>query len=122
LNKRTYATTGQRIYLDFTVNSQPPGSKIVAKGVPEILVEAQGTAAIEWVEIVKFDGRTKKYSTLTHWTPNTAYVKESARDRDYVLPSFYYVRLKQRDLVDGRPVMAWSSPIWLREPEELRKH
>ena len=114
LAKQTYATTGQRIYLDFRVNGELPGRTIVSSASPRITLEVCGTSRIEWVEILKFTGETKRYQVFKRWTPDNVYFKKSIRDSNGVGGSFYYVRLKQRELVEGRVAMAWSSPIWVK--------
>lgn len=112
-NRQTYATTGQRIYLDFRVNGSVPGTRVRASGPPRIELEVRGTDAIAWVELVAFDRRKRGYSVLKQWNPGGPYLQESFTDEGYSDRSFYYVRLRQRGLVEHRAVMAWSSPIWI---------
>src|ERR1019366_1358965 len=45
-HRRTYATTGTRIILDFTVNGAPMGSEIRTSEPPKITASAEGTARI----------------------------------------------------------------------------
>ena len=113
LERRTYATTGQRIYLDFRVNGRLPGEVVVCDKPPRIEVEACGTDDLDWVEIAAFDSSTRQYEVLRRWTPGDPYLRERMVDQDFSDHAFYYVRLRQRDLVDERVVMAWSSPIWI---------
>ena len=112
-NRQTYATTGQRIYLDFRVNGGMPGTKVTTGGPPRIQLEVQGTDDIERVELVAFDRRERSYSVLKRWTPGGPHLRESLTDAGYSDRSFYYVRVRQRGLVEHRAVMAWSSPIWI---------
>ncbi|MGH9338816.1 MAG: DUF3604 domain-containing protein [Acidobacteriota bacterium] len=113
LEKRTYGTTGQRIYLDFRVNGVLPGSRIRAGGAPSIFLEVHGTDDLEWVELVKLDQRAREYQVLQRWTPKRLSFTANLADRSFSAPSFYYLRVKQSGLVEGRPAMAWSSPIWV---------
>jgi hypothetical protein len=112
-NRQTYATTGQRIYLDFRVNGGMPGTRVNAGGPPRIELEVHGTDAIAWVELVAFGRGQRGYSVVKRWTPGGPYLQESFTDEGYSDRSFYYVRLRQRGLVEHRAVMAWSSPIWI---------
>ena len=112
-NRQTYATTGQRIYLDFRVNGGMPGTRVNAGGPPRIELEVQGTDVIAWVELVAFGRGQRGYSVVKRWTPGGPYLRESFTDTGYSDRSFYYVRLRQRGLVEHRAVMAWSSPIWI---------
>ena len=111
--KRTYGTTGERIYLELLVDNQPPGSEIVVKKEPKISLQICGTQPLEWVELIRFSQKTKVFSTVGRWTPNRRELQEELTDPDYSVPSIYYLRLRQQGLVEGRPAMAWSSPIWV---------
>ena len=111
--RQTYATTGQRIYLDFRINGEMPGTKVTAGGPPRIELEVHGTDDIAWVELVAFDRDRGGYSLVKKWTPRGSRLRESLTDEGYSDRSFYYVRVRQRGLVEHRAVMAWSSPIWI---------
>ena len=45
--------------------------------------------------------------------PRGSRLRESLTDQKYLDRAFYYVRVRQRGLVEHRAVMAWSSPIWI---------
>jgi len=51
--RRTYATSGERIRLNFTINDEPMGSIVETDLTPTIRAEVIGTAPILSVEIVK---------------------------------------------------------------------
>ena len=59
--RQTYATTGQRIYLDFRINGGMPGTRVTAGGPPRIKLEVHGTDDIAWVELVAFDRDTRRF-------------------------------------------------------------
>ena len=111
--RQTYATTGQRIYLDFRINGGMPGTRVTAGGPPRIELEVHGTDDIAWVELVAFDRDRGGYSLVKKWTPRGSRLRESLTDEGYSDRAFYYVRVRQRGLVEHRAVMAWSSPIWI---------
>lgn len=111
--RQTYATTGQRIYLDFRINGGMPGTRVTAGGPPRIELEVHGTDDIAWVELVAFDRDRGGYSLVKRWTPRGSRLRESLTDGGYSDRAFYYVRIRQRGLVEHRAVMAWSSPIWI---------
>lgn len=104
--RRTYATTGERIVLDFRINGHLMGEEIKGETnikVRKIKVRAWGTERIKKIEVIKnnkvayiYRGKGEKVEFV--WTD---------RERLKRL-TFYYIRLTQRD---GN--MAWSSPIWL---------
>ncbi len=58
--RRCYATSGERIYLRFTVNDRWMGEEIDATGAPRISVEVVGTGPIERIEL--FRGMTRIHS------------------------------------------------------------
>ena len=111
--RQTYATTGQRIYLDFRINGGMPGTMVTAGGPPRIELEVHGTDDIAWVELAAFDRGRKAYSLVKRWTPRGSHLRETLTDEGYSDRAFYYVRVRQRGLVEHRAVMAWSSPIWI---------
>lgn len=111
--RQTYATTGQRIYLDFRINGGMPGTMVTAGGPPRIELEVHGTDDIAWVELAAFDRGRGAYSVVKRWTPRGSHLRESLTDEEYSDRAFYYVRVRQRGLVEHRAVMAWSSPIWI---------
>lgn len=111
--RRTYATTGARILLDFRVNGAPMGSESVARGAPRLELTAHGSAPIERVEILRHspaDG----FLVLHDLRPDALDFTWSTIDRGFRDEALYYVRLRERGHVRGRIVMAWSSPIWVR--------
>lgn len=102
-HRRTYATTGTRIVLDFTLNGQPMGSEVRASGAPKIVAWAEGTARIKLFRVVK-DGK------IVHAvSPNGTAARIEFQDLsgDYK-GKFYYIDLVQED---GKKAI--SSPIWV---------
>lgn len=103
--RRTYATTGARIVLEFSVGSAPMGSvlKKWPGGAASFRARVIGTADIEMVELIR-NGvvietrRGRGRSVEFEW----------ARNAQPGMEQYFYLRVKQ---VDGH--MAWSSPIWL---------
>lgn len=108
-NRRTYATSGARIVLDFTLNGEHPMGR-EAKLAPGTLrrfgVVVKGTAPLERVEIIsqgaKLASIDAKGSTdlVTEWT--------DPRPDAPLDDCYYYLRVRQ---TDGH--CAWSSPIWV---------
>jgi hypothetical protein len=114
--RRAYATTGARILLDFKVNGRMMGERFALEKdeKPEVAVDIVGTAPLEYVEIMRFDG--KEWKTAHRWEDpgtNNRSVKISWKDDEYYSEAIYYCRLKQKEKYFGRYVMAWSTPIWV---------
>ena len=113
LQRHTYATTGERILLDFKINGRIIGDRLrlQADELPKIQLHAVGTDKIELVEVMKYDG--KKWMASQRVEPRSKQVKISFTDYELTESALYYVRLKQWNPVHNREVWAWSSPIWV---------
>jgi hypothetical protein len=100
--RRTYATTGARILLDFRLNEQLMGAALKADGPPRLRVSVVGAAPLERVEVIRDDrlvlirrggGEQESFDFVD---------ADCSRGAHH-----YYVRVSQ---IDGE--FAWSSPIW----------
>jgi len=110
--RRCYATTGARIVLDFRIDGALMGQEITTHTPRSISVEVHGEAPIETVEVIK---NNSVFAALKgqHWANRLKSERLVIADEEP--PSgedFYYARVTQ---ADGH--RAWSSPIWVREPE-----
>ena len=120
-NRRTYGSTGSRIYLEFTVNGEPMGGEsTVAAGQPvAVRAEALGTGPLRWIHVLRGDlDRPEAGFSIVHqaWFPGSSAPLDSSLDwADEAPPAraIYYARVRQRDLVHGRVAQAWSSPVWV---------
>jgi hypothetical protein len=117
-DRHCYATTGDRILLDFKVNGVGMGKEVKASSRDKsrkIVVKAESTAPIEKVEIIRnseivYIHRERNLSAEFQWEDNES-LDQIALSLTYegdMLFVFYYCRLTQEN---GQ--MAWSSPIWL---------
>ena len=117
--RRCYATTGDRILLDFTMNGVPMGSDLAVDmaqyGSRQLAMRVAGTYRIDRIELLRnnevvfsvhpgsdvWEGEWSDAEPLAALalTPTYSY------DRPFV---FYYLRVTQ-----GNRQMAWASPIWL---------
>jgi hypothetical protein len=100
--RRVYATTGERILLDFRVNELFMGEEGAFHAPVRIVARVAGTAEIEKITVVR---------------NNVDVYTQTGSGRDVALAwedptpapgSYYYLRITQRD---GH--MAWASPVWL---------
>jgi hypothetical protein len=105
--RRCYATTGEPIVLDFTLDGHPMGSELTSAQVsdePKIGVAVEACANVDRIEICKnghFVARGLGMTPQERWD----WVD---MDFDPGADNYYYVRVTQ---VDGE--MAWASPIWI---------
>ncbi len=101
-NRRSYATTGARILLDFSAAGLPMGTIGTAQEV-ECCATVHAVGPVRLMEIIK-DGHVV-------WSEEFNHLDMTIRWRDPEPPNdehYYYLHVIQ---VDGH--MAWSSPIWI---------
>ncbi|MCP4593305.1 MAG: DUF3604 domain-containing protein, partial [bacterium] len=115
--RRTYATTGTRILLEFTADGHWMGEEYTTSAPPSLEVKVAGTNMIRSVELVKYDGT--KYETIRSEHPEAEVCVFGHVDGEFAGDSMYYVRVTQVDEQYRSPwskttsEMAWSSPIWV---------
>jgi len=103
LHKRhCYATTGPRIYLEFSINGCPMGSELQANK-RKLNVYCIGTHFIFRIEVIK---NNRIIYMIESTSPECTF---SINDIPEKKEDFYYIRMTQKDTE-----MAWSSPIWVR--------
>ncbi len=100
--RRTFATTGARIILDFAVNGAPAGSIIAADTPVTARLQAHACAPIERIDLLRND------RCLASWFPDTLDAAFDVHDDQPLREGAYYVRLRQ---TDGE--YAWSTPVWV---------
>ncbi len=148
----TYATTGERIILEFTVNGEPMGSELIITPGEELkfFVSVNGTDQLQKVEVfgcpfiegnqnveiggMMFDEDDSRVEEATSsW--NTVFIQDQISEMDYSsnfmisapgVKMVYYMKVTQKnaielpaklegkDFLQRRPVVAWSSPIWIK--------
>ncbi len=107
--RNSYATTGTRIFLDFTVNEEPMGSVLELNGDDiQLSVVVGGTAPLSRVEIVH--GRRSGFETTAFDAAGELSFDFTGQDQFDGEASLYQIRVIQED-----DEMAWSSPIWVHQ-------
>lgn len=102
-NRHCYATTGPRIYLEFSINGYPMGSELLASK-RKLDIYCIGTCIIFKIEVIK---NNRVIYTMKSKSPECNF---SIYDIPEKKEDFYYIRIIQKD-----KEMAWSSPIWVRD-------
>jgi hypothetical protein len=102
-DRHCYATSGDRIILEFTADGQIMGSELKTVGSPVFVVRTVGTADVTRVEI------KKNGEIIFTAEPNRRHFELSWRDEEFDenQTSCYYVRIVQVNNEE-----AVSSPIW----------
>ncbi|MFQ6617557.1 MAG: DUF3604 domain-containing protein, partial [Fidelibacterota bacterium] len=106
LSRRAYATSGERIMLNFSINGHWMGEIFESSQYPEIEVLVRGTGKIRYVTLIRNNADLLKFggdSFGGQWARFTYIDEEISYGRWY-----YYIRVVQEN---GE--MAWSSPIWI---------
>lgn len=101
-NRRVYATTGERIYIDFRINGHVMGEEFTAADKPTIGYTVHGCDDNLEVFVVKNN------QVIASKKTDDGSVTDSFTDDAYDADSYYYLRVVQRN---GE--WAWSSPVWV---------
>ncbi len=102
LAKHTYATTGQRVYLELTASGDS-GTVLIA-----------APSAIKYAEVMRMDRATKQYSVAGRWDAPGKLLQAEFRDPAGAGAAMYYLRAELTEPVRGRPARVWSSPVWIK--------
>lgn len=113
-HRRTYGTTGVKVLLDFSINGEPMGGAVTVAGSPRLEIEAHGTDAIEFVQVLRYSKSDNAFVVIYTLFPDGADFTWYQTDATFKEDSTYYVRLRQARMVRTRVAMAWSSPIWVK--------
>jgi Protein of unknown function (DUF3604) len=106
--KRTFATNGERMFVDFRLNGHFMGDAFQLQSPRrKIEISATGTDYITQIEVFR-NGRVINQWNLYH---KSRKVRFTDKEPLYQRENYYYVRVTQKD--GG---LAWSSPIWVTDP------
>ena len=101
-NYRVYATSFDRIYVEFTVDGQIMGSKLETAGHSLIEYYVVGAEDDLDVSLIRNNKVVRKDSS------STGHIQVSFKDETPVGSNFYYIRVEQNN---GE--RAWSTPVWV---------
>ena len=105
--RRTFATTGDKMFIDLVVNGGPMGSVIRSNKTPELEIDVLGQYPLEKVEILRNSKVIKKFDVVENVLVfKKKYSDENYNDEKDIL--YYYVRAIQKN-----NAIAWSSPVWI---------
>jgi hypothetical protein len=109
-----WATTGSRIILGLRVGSAVPGGRIEPAPAVPIAVRVLGTGLLDRVEILALDEGSPVARVVHCWEIDAWDLDATWTDEEADRRRLWYVRVRQAAPYRGRPVMAWSSPVWVR--------
>jgi hypothetical protein len=126
--RKAYGTTGERILLDFRINGHEMGQEIFVDGEDPLTVEVEvhGTDEIAFIEVARLRLGEESWESafsdrlvdrnLFHEQPGESNLDYATRFEElFTSDAVYYLRVTQRRQLDGWPVFAWSSPIWVTQ-------
>lgn len=113
-DRRTYGTTGARILLSLSINGESMGRVVTTKAAPRLEIAAHGTDVIDEVDVLRYSKSARGFEVMDSIRPDAWDFSWARVDTAFREDSIYYVRLRQRGEIGGRPVIAWSSPIWVK--------
>lgn len=126
-SRSCYATTGERMIVDFHLSGMPMGSEISTREKPGLRVNRHlsgfvaGTDQLKSVEIIRNSKviaslEPNDYSYEFSYDDLEALSSVTATPPNGSAPfAYYYLRVTQND---GH--IAWSSPIWVDDPVEAK--
>ncbi len=121
--RRTYATTGSRILLDFSVGGTGMGGRHTSGSRPvRVECSAVGTDRITLVEVLRHVEGVPGFPIVATRDPGADRFDWAFDDDPGEGGAIYYVRLRQREPIGGRIVMAWSSPVWVEGVTSVEEH
>jgi hypothetical protein len=106
-NRRTFATTGDKMYIDLMINGAPMGSVSRSAKIPQLAIEVHGQYPLEKVEIL----RNSRVIHEFHMDGEGLEFRQTYSDQHYTDETnvlYYYIRATQKN-----KAIAWSSPVWL---------
>ncbi len=118
-DRRCYATTGERILVELSVDGIPVhGTAKVPRGKKvAFTLSVWGTATLIRVELLRFRfGVDPAFATVLSESPRPETMDAAFEFVDEVVGAcMYYARVTQEPLT--WPDMAWTSPVWLETEE-----
>ena len=110
-NRRTYATNGADILMDFTADGAPMGSKLPVDAKPDFKAKAITQKPAEIIELVRYQqGDNVPFPVIAKESPVSTYLLELSYQPSDSRPALYYIHVREKD--GGE---AWSSPIFIGE-------
>ncbi len=112
--RRTYATTGTRLLMDFKLEDvQMGGEAAVSTRKVRGRAEVFSPSKMRYAEVVGVDERGE-WTTVVRWDELDLELQQNFDFRRPEEWGAYYLRVELEDELDGRPVRGWTSPVWIR--------
>jgi len=131
LARRCYATTGERILMEFEIAGAKMGEEIEASGTVTGRVFIAAPSDIAFAEVMMLDVDSKQWNVAKRWDNLRENLHPDAPEsvdlvtmleESFDIPvsksgTTVYLRCELARETNGRVARAWSSPIWLSPPK-----
>ncbi|MCD6354122.1 MAG: DUF3604 domain-containing protein [Prolixibacteraceae bacterium] len=107
-SRRCFATTGDKMIIDFRINGAVNGSVVTTDKIPVLQIKVKGQRELSKIEILRNSAVIKEYLLLD----DSIHFNEIFNDENYKEGNgalYYYVRATQKNDAIG-----WSSPVWVK--------
>lgn len=106
-SRRCFATTGDKMIIDFRINGSIADITVNSEKAPALQMKIKGQRELDKIEILRNSEMIKTYTTADGTLVfDETFVDEDYRNEKEVL--YYYIRATQKNGEIG-----WSSPIWI---------
>jgi hypothetical protein len=106
-NRRTFATTGDKMFIDLKINGASIGTDDRSNKTPELSINVIGQYPLEKVEILRNSKVIHKFDMDDNILEfQQTYIDPRYKDELDVL--YYYARATQKN-----KALVWSSPVWV---------
>lgn len=112
-SRHTYGTTGQRLYMEFSIGGADMGDSGSSNSPVKGQVTLAAPSAIAKAEVLRRQSPEGDFVVVAHWENVGRTLVESVVDTPRAGEVMYFLRVELTDKVRGRPVRGWSSPVWL---------
>jgi hypothetical protein len=106
-NRRCFATTGDKMILDFRLDGSLQGSTVKVSGAPALSIKVRGQRALDKIEVLRDSRVIKEFGVPGENLDFDAVFMDSNYPAGNDV-CYYYIRATQKN-----NEMAWSSPIWV---------
>ncbi len=113
LHRRTYATTGERIILDFEIAGVRMGEEGKTNGETQGHVTVIAPSDIRFVEVLENGLEGADWKSVARWDAPGKELRQAFSVTPSTARSVYYLRAELAARTSNRVARAWSSPIWL---------
>lgn len=112
--RRSYGSTGQRIYLEFDVGGWSMGKSRKVRSEVQGSVLVAAPVEIQFAEVLSLGAGESEWRVAARWERPGKLLSAKFKDKPSARGATYYLRTELIGEFNGRLARAWSSPVWLK--------